>query len=76
MRLSEDEIAFAQAIVDGLDAGKYTIKDMFGPDYYGFIIDPTKHGERFKESVELGQLNNIRLFEERHHVWYYSIKHG
>jgi len=72
--LSPDEIAFAQAIINDKRPGFYTIQEVFGSDYYEYILDKNGHGMRFKASVRAGELTGLRWdHDQSDHIAVYEI---
>lgn len=71
--LTSEELAFAQAVINDLHSGLYTIREMFGPEYH-HIPNKNAHGIRFKRSVELRRLENVELDHEgSNHIHVYRV---
>lgn len=74
--LSADEIEFAQTIISNRHPGFYTILDIFGPDFYNYILDKNAHEMRFKASVRAGSLTAIKWHHDQSdHIAVYEIDH-
>ncbi len=62
--LTNQELVQAQDIIDSAQPGVYELKQLYGSKWQS-ISSPTVFGANFKESVQSGQLRNIRLLSPK-----------
>ncbi|GHV23626.1 hypothetical protein AGMMS49959_17260 [Planctomycetales bacterium] len=61
--LTEDEVKFAQGLIDKTERGEHTAKEIYGEDWKN-VGDERSFGKIFKETVENKLLRNIEVSKE------------
>jgi hypothetical protein len=58
--LNPEEIMFAQTLINRSTIGIYELRDIYGSDWLK-IASPTTFGARFKETVNAGYIERIKI---------------